>query len=553
MALGDMDALWDEPGVVPTLAQHMELEAVALVAPAHPGAGRVRSLSATAASEGSFPARIGALLRSRPITDAVSAASRQDWPEDTYDMATFALAAIDLVISRQGFEDEATWDSVVEGLAVLAQRAAPDRPSVEHRAAAAFAVNALLNRSDREAPFTYRFGDYTDAESGFQQRQVSFRLLEEHEDPTRGDVILRATSDAINALVGGLEFDVEDEQVANEVMLERQLARGAFDAAEASADRARALSVKFSNDLAQIVKDTRRDLRAVSDRWQQDVPERLANAREHIQGRLTAEHRLLTKVRDSLETEDPDVALAAARIASRLVECQRRHEGLHSQVIHARAVFLDEQDRQVFRPPSLAYLPDLNREVLGPLLLVDTATATSVGERFVSDVSGPVVPRVPRLYRVVNDLWALSDPGDHAHHTETFEQIGDPDPVTITAQVITAAQRAVTAVGFPTRLSALVNAALTDPATEDDATRHAAACVSALAALWCYAPEDTDVGTTVSVDLAATILGPRTAVDSDGLALGLPGWVGDDLIIAATTDALQTATPSPVTCLQWSA
>ena len=34
------------------------------------------------------------------------------------------------------------------------------------------------------------------------------------------------------AALGGLEFDVEDEQIANEAMLEKQLARGAFDAAE---------------------------------------------------------------------------------------------------------------------------------------------------------------------------------------------------------------------------------------------------------------------------------------------------------------------------------
>jgi hypothetical protein len=54
---------------------------------------------------------------------------------------------------------------------------------------------------------------------------VQFRLLIEREDPVRGEVVLNATRDAINALVGGLEFDVEDEQVASEVLLERQLAR----------------------------------------------------------------------------------------------------------------------------------------------------------------------------------------------------------------------------------------------------------------------------------------------------------------------------------------
>jgi hypothetical protein len=74
-------------------------------------------------------------------------------------------------------------------------------------------------------------------------------------------VVVNATRDAINALVGGLEFDVEDEQVANELMLERQLAKGAFDAAEKAAVRARLLSVSLVEDLARLIKDTRRDLR----------------------------------------------------------------------------------------------------------------------------------------------------------------------------------------------------------------------------------------------------------------------------------------------------
>ena len=46
-----------------------------------------------------------------------------------------------------------------------------------------------------------------------------------------------------------MEFDVEDEQVANEVLLERQLAKGAFDAAERAAARARRLSVALAENL----------------------------------------------------------------------------------------------------------------------------------------------------------------------------------------------------------------------------------------------------------------------------------------------------------------
>lgn len=512
------------------------------------GSDSPRRTAPGAASEASFPTRVSALLRSRPITDAVSAAARQDWPEDTYDIATLALAAIEVVISRQGFDAEATWDDVVGELTTLARRAAPTRDHTEHQRVAAFTMDALLNRAEREAPFTYRFGDYTNAESGFQQRQVSFRLLEEREDPLSGEIVLHATSDAINALVSGLDYDVEDAQVANEVMLERQLARGAFDAAEANAEAMRALSLQYTRELIEVIKDTRRDLRAVSDRWHEDVPARLAQAREHIAGRLDAEHRLLVKVRESLEADDPDVALASARIAKRLSECQQRHEALHAQVIRARAVFLEEQDRQAFRPPALAYRPDLNREVLGPLLFLDVEAASLVGERFLTDVSGPVIRRLPRLYQLINDLWTVRERNDDTDEPAAVEEIGDPDPVTIAAETVDAAHRAVTTTGLPARLSALIASATTDPASEPE-TRAAAARIIALAALWRYAPEDVDADQARAADLASTVLGERSAADSDDTPLALPGWAGHDLIVTATADDLLTADPTPVTTI----
>lgn len=493
-----------------------------------------------------FPARVAVLMRSRPITEAIVAANRQDWPAATYDIATFALAAIDLAIARQGFAEEATYAEVVDGLTVLARRAAPERPSAEHRRVGEYTVDALLNRGEREAPFTYRISDFTDAAGAHQQRQVQFRLLVEQEDAGRGEVVLKATRDAINALVGGLEFDVEDEQVANEVLLERQLAKGAFDAAERAAVRARLLSVSLAEDLLELIKNTRRDLRAVTQKWATVVPERLAAAREHIAGRMEAEHRLLAKVRESLESDDLRVTMAAARIAALLTECSRRHDALHRQVISARGVFLEEQDRQSFRPPALGHLPDLDREILTPLLGLDSETALAVTDRWLSDVTGPRPPKLPRLYRLVYDLWAVRDATDDDRDLDD-DEAGDPDPPTIGPHVVEAARRAVVRTGLPARLSALLAHALTDPGLDDPTDRQRAAEILALAALWCFAPEAADTEHLASVDLTARVLGPRAVADADDRKLDLPGWAGDDLIIVAHPDALATADPQPVT------
>lgn len=514
-----------------------------------PDGAAVRGAPATAelsVFERTFPARVAVLMRSRPITEAIVAANRQEWPAGSYDIATFALAAIDLVIAEQGFEEEATYDEVVNGLAGLARSSAPDRPGAEYRRVGEYTVDALLNRAEREAPFTYRISDFTDEARTHQRRQVQFRLLIEREDPTRGEVVLNATRDAINALVGGLEFDVEDEQVANEVLLERQLAKGAFDAAERAAVRARLLSVSLAENLQELIKNTRRDLRAVVQEWATVVPERLRAAREHIAARMEAEHRLLGKVRESLEVDDRQVTAAAARIAGLLGECSRRHDALHRQVITARSVFLEEQDRQSFRPPALGYLPDLGREILTPLLGLDSETALLVTDRWLSDITGPRPPRLPRLYRLVYDLWAVRDLTGEDRDLDEEDEAGDPDPPTIRPNIVEAARRVVARTGLPARLSALLADALTDPGVESIADRHRTAEILALAALWCFAPEEVDAERTASVDLTARILGPRAVADGDELKLDLPGWDGDDLIIAPHSEALATADPQPV-------
>jgi hypothetical protein len=105
----------------------------------------------------SFGDRVRALLRARPVADAADNATRQSWGAYGYDVVTLALAAIDTVIARQGFDNEVTYDEVVAGLGGLTANAHPERPVDEH--------DALLNRREREAPYRYQisvFGRDTD-------------------------------------------------------------------------------------------------------------------------------------------------------------------------------------------------------------------------------------------------------------------------------------------------------------------------------------------------------------------------------------------------------
>lgn len=500
--------------------------------------------------EASFPPRVAAFLRYSPVIEAAQAARRRGWADGAYDIVTLALAAIDLVVSRQGFAEEATRAGVVSALTALAVLAAPDRTAEEHADVARFVIDFLLNRHAHHAKFQYLTSDYSSPERQHQQREVPFSLLEERDDAARDENVLRATADAINALIGGLNFDVEDEQVATELVLERQLQRNAFDSAVASAERARLLSLSLSDELDRLIKQTRRDLRMVEGEWALEVPGRLDGARDHIRERLRAERALLGKVQDAIASGDPRLLAAARRIADLLTECQRRHEDLHRRVIDARGVFLEEQERQSFRPPASITLPDPHRQVLLPAMELGQVHAIDLADQFVTDMWGPVAPRLPRLYRLINDLWRQNDKAAPEGRGEEEPELSDPPLPLIREEFIAVAIRAVHAVGLPARLSQLLAACEADAQVGEPARRSGGEVLN-LAVLWAFSPEEADdEGGLIAGDLVGRILGPRAAVDSDGTPLALLGWEGDDVIVAPDSDSLASAHPAPAAASQ---
>jgi hypothetical protein len=456
-------------------------------------------------------------------------------------VVTLALAAIDSVIARQGFDDEVTYDEVVAGLAALAGTAHPEYPVDEHDLVARYVVDALLNRRDREAPYRFEVSIFSRDDDGVMRHReipAEFRLLTEHEDHARGVNVLRATTDAINALVGGLEFDVEDEQAAIELMLARQLERGAFGQAEKAAERSRLLSVRYADELRTLLADTTRDIRSVLDRWAEQVPEQLERNRAHLEERLAAEAKLLDHVRGALDAQDSEVAVstAAARIAGLLEECRRRHTELHGRLVSARTTFLDEQTRQSFRPVGGLRNPDITDDVFLPLLSLRADLAVEPAETFAILVAGARVPRMIRLADLVDDLLAprrgsvIEDPPD------PDEELGDPEPPAVPPEVLAAAAEVVDSVELPARLSEFLLAARSAELSAQ-VDRDAVERVIALSVLWSYAPESVE-DFSLAVDAAARVLGPTAAVDADDTPMSVSGWSGDDLLVAVDEEML---------------
>ena len=183
--------------------------------------------------------------------------------------------------------------------------------------------------------------------------------------------------------------------------------------------------------------------------------------------------------------------------------------------------------------------------MLLPALELSQAAAMILAERFVTGMLGPRAPRLPRLYRLINDLWARHTAAGSDDREEDDPELADPPAPLLRAEIVEVAVRAVERVGLPARLSALLAACYADPQSAADVCAQGAEVLN-LAVLWAFSPEDADDdGGRVAEDLTSRVLGQRTAVGTDGTPLRLPGWDGDDVIVAPDADALATADPLP--------
>lgn len=482
-----------------------------------------------------FPSRVEALLRSAPILRLQSLVRHQLWAAgevaDRVDVVTLALAALDEVMSRQGLEREATPADVVVVVSDLLGEQAPDLAEGDRRAAAGWVLDVLLNHENAGQPFEYPVWDHTAAPP--TKRVAKFRLLEQKEDPATGLVVLHATADAVNALAAGLQYDVEDAMAASEFVLARQLQRGAFGSAEATAVQALRLSQQYSTEIRRIVTETRRDLRSVQGEWADGMGDRLSRARSHLSERLTAERTLLTTLADHVAADDPDVAAASARIVRLVEDATGRHTSLHADVMRARAVFLAEQERQGFRPAVDGLRVDVSDEVLLPTLRLPADRAVLVSDAFAERSAEPQTDRVrvPMLVRVADMWWEEpAAPRDHDDHDDGELELADAAPPAIPDSVVVAARRVIAAADLPVRLSALLTAVGDDDSLHDGERALCSALVS-LSVLWAFSPDDVD--DEAGLGLAAAVLGSDVVAVADGTPLMLNGFDGDDLLIVA--------------------
>ena len=265
-----------------------------------------------------------ALTCTEPLHALQANRGRRDW--ERFDFYDLGLAAIDAVVDRMGFDTGISREALDAILVVEAHRFAPELLDDDLHPVVTELIETLIRPN---------IGEYTSILDEVRRR-FDFTLLSEHEN-AEGGIYLRATNEAINVLVGGLNTDIESAQVAAEATLEHLIRRRRLDDAAKPAREAKIRSIQYSSFVRQVIEETKRDIRRAG--WREDVPQRITEIREHLQDRMRTEERLLAAMQDTRDsTVREDLRRQAAALVETVDDCFIRHQDLHASVLSRRSV-----------------------------------------------------------------------------------------------------------------------------------------------------------------------------------------------------------------------
>ena len=343
--------------------------------------------------------RMRVLLHTLPLTDLHRNQSMALPELRHYDPLALAMKILDLIVEHMGLEQEVSRRSVVQALQPLlsamdaAQGLAPD--DARHLAMAERLLDGMRNAGNHRHPFQIEYTDLN-ASGAAVQRLIEFRLIEDRYHPVEGTV-LRLSNEAINLFLGAFELDIEDAQAAAEAVVSSQLERGKFHEAVQSARGALLQTLRMQEKIRSLLKQTARDISRVD--WREQAPRLLTEARDHVMRRVTVEQGIKANAEERLDALRPEHEQAAPlrQIIEIIQRCRLRHLDLNEELIRARSVFLDEQARQSFSILAARGMPELEREVLEPLLTMPARDANPLLESVAPAFLGVCAPSLLSL------------------------------------------------------------------------------------------------------------------------------------------------------------
>lgn len=433
-----------------------------------------------------------------------------------YDTLSLVLKTFDVIIDHTGFGAQVDRDLLYQQLLPLlramdAAAGISGDPAGYSRTVDRI-VAVLRNDSERRRPFTVEYQDFDEMGKAIR-RVLEFRLLTE-EYGLDGSIVLVLTPEAINLYLRAFDLDLEDAQIASEAVVQSQIERGKFSEAIQSAQNARLQSIRYHDRIARVLQQTRRDLDKVD--WRREMPELLAAALQHIDGRVNTERAIIQAAetrRDQLPPASEHVKplLDVIRL---MRDCQHRHLTLHGQLMRARGDFLEQQARQSFAADTAMLPVDLLEGVLRPAL----AFPRDTGRQTLEEVLPLLCGAQPRPAVSVKDLieWHLRPRRPLPAMEVPIESLDmadrGVDALKFPPEVIEQAVRSIQAVRDQVRLSQLLQ----------DMQTHAIPLAPqelvAMHALRAFALEDGDDG----LILVSALIGETLQIE---------GFYGDDLLI----------------------
>lgn len=452
--------------------------------------------------------RLRTLIRTAPLHRIEASKSHRSDSFSDQDLRALALRTLDVVIEKMGLGSGATFEDVRVELRPLVFIADPTLDADDSDAVVDAVVLGLLNDRDRRQAFAEPY--LSVSVNGASRRELQFHLLRERETPEGGTVLV-ATVEGINLYAGMLDYPVEDAQIAEEAVLHAQVRRGRIADAVRTAQRARLRSIEYEQKVLGLLETVRRDVDQVD--WVTEVLGFLSAARDHVGERLDAERQIRRAVEERLDNVRDESALSLVSLRDTLVECINRHVGLHHRLIEANRHYLNEQERQGFRPPTAARLPDLEADVLRPAANLDTGALADLADALLARLQAPSRPAALRLSQLIDSLLAprRNEPEDPFAVTDADLEALPLPPPEFSEGDRAAVDRLLAHATWPARLGVLISGA------RQAGLSRAAVHLLALRVLHAYDPSAENEH--------------RLTVEPAGEPISAVGFRGDDLIV----------------------
>jgi hypothetical protein len=470
-----------------------------------------------------------ALYSLAPLGEMQVGQNWSNWRKSGYLPASLALTAIELVVDHTRLDAGARTDIVVDRLTDAVAASKSERRREEQRRLAKSILDTLLNeqggRHDRE--FCYLAP--SDQSDGVTTTRLGRVWLLRTEIDHDGSEVLHASAEAVNLIVEGLGDPFDDQQAANDTVLNRQLARGDFTAAEAAAEKASRLSKGYAEEIRLLISTAERDVGNV--KWDSLWNPLIERTYQHLREQLDVHRRRIEIIpQQTNRSQSEAVQISAAHILSRLEESHQWHARLFQEVSTARQRMRDHVDRQVFAlKPSIA-LVGLHREVLLPVLTLTVDGAFPILDAICAAMLGYSSPCVVHLPSLVDSLLARGQcprlpAGEPVEDIVLVDEL--PDFTGYSDQALDAARLVLETVQQePVRLSTLIQRPAAQPALDVETAADVGDLI-VLHSLYAFAPESRFSGSEALDELASAQL----RACRDGRQFDTGSFCGDDLLL----------------------